>query len=863
MDVDHEGAGGGARNQSTMVVVKSEAVRTSTDPPVVDPEPVEDVGGDTTECSSSFGDTCSGVQDAPGDGEPEVNSGMSAHANGSRPWKPPRKKVTAEWRNYVRPILWRCQWLGLRMRELSSQVSKYDRELALNKKQKELQAASKPNGSMSESMQIHKGHGNSIMKRTKRKRHEENLDTPLYINKHQILSYYHGLTSNKQNKGAETDGLLIDDDCGSTVPIRGGLDSVTLLDSEDYDVIFEQLSLKDILLTIDGVQSRVHLLRGRLSKAHYEGRNLAFSEGNTHVRVAPKRQHTQKRSSYTECRYTKPQKKKNLNVLLKDDSGPAFSGRPSLPDRETDTPIKDADRIAEERSGEGKHSREKAITMDLLLGIGNYIPNGYIEDLCKENADDILIDNQATSDVCQQFDKAKHLPSGTSSKEQNVSAPVEVKNTCAPVKVDSTCAPVEVDTTCALAVGQESSVEKSPSKEPVSSGSKQEPNSKKKRRKKGSLFTRKKQRKEASKTAAAKEKTEGRPSAANTWTESTPSAVAKQKTEGTRSAATGPQTMTARSAGKKLKSVNEPADVKEHGSGNSFSASTEQKTGKPSSAMKRKEASETPAAKEKTEGTGTLSAANTQTESTPSAVAKQKTEGTRSAATGPETMTARSAGKKRKSVNEPADAKEHGSGNSFSASMEQKTWKPSSAMKKQKTEKSSTAAKKHGSGNSSPASMEQTIGKLFSAVKKQKTETSSTAAKKHGSGNKSSASMEQKTGKPSSAAKKQKTETSSTAGKEHGPGNSTSASKEQKTGKGSSAVKQQETVSSSAAANKQEAESASSAKKKQATDNSSSKAKKEETAASAPSKLLVEKAVLVAVDGRRSQRVRKPKVFAE
>ena len=104
--------------------------------------------------------------------------------------------MTAEWRNYVRPILWRCQWLELRMRELSSQVSKYDRELALNKKQKELQAASKANGSMSESMQIHKGHGNSIMKRTKRKRHEENLDTPLYINKHQILSYYHGLASN-------------------------------------------------------------------------------------------------------------------------------------------------------------------------------------------------------------------------------------------------------------------------------------------------------------------------------------------------------------------------------------------------------------------------------------------------------------------------------------------------------------------------------------------------------------------------------------------------------------------------------------------------------------------------------------------
>ena len=91
MDVDDEGAGGGARNQSTMVVVKSDC--TNTDPPlVVGPEPVEDEGGggDTTECSSSFGDTCSEFQDAAGDGEPEVNSGMSARADGGRPWKPPR-----------------------------------------------------------------------------------------------------------------------------------------------------------------------------------------------------------------------------------------------------------------------------------------------------------------------------------------------------------------------------------------------------------------------------------------------------------------------------------------------------------------------------------------------------------------------------------------------------------------------------------------------------------------------------------------------------------------------------------------------------------------------------------------------------
>jgi hypothetical protein len=83
------------------------------------------------------------------------------------------------------------------MKELSSQVSKYDRELALIKKEKEVQqTVSQANGSTSEPVQIYIGHGNSIMKRRKRKRHEQNVDASLYISKHKILSYYHGPTSN-------------------------------------------------------------------------------------------------------------------------------------------------------------------------------------------------------------------------------------------------------------------------------------------------------------------------------------------------------------------------------------------------------------------------------------------------------------------------------------------------------------------------------------------------------------------------------------------------------------------------------------------------------------------------------------------
>ena len=166
--------------------------------------------------------------------------------------------------------------------------------------------------------------------------------------------------------------------------MRGGLDTATLLDSEDYDMICEQRTLQDILLTIDGVQSRVHLLQDRLSKAHSEGENLAFSGGDTHVRVSRKRQRTQKHSfSYTKSRHTKPQKKKNVNILLKDDDGQALSGGSALSDRETDAHIIGTSRTTEERSGECNHLRDKAITLDLLLGTGNSITNSDIGDLYK------------------------------------------------------------------------------------------------------------------------------------------------------------------------------------------------------------------------------------------------------------------------------------------------------------------------------------------------------------------------------------------------------------------------------------------------------------------------------------------------
>jgi hypothetical protein len=87
----------GAREQNNTAVAKSEDVSMgdvkdddslpvpSSKPagaPEVAPEHVEDKGGDTTECSSSFGDTFSRFDDEADGGEPEVNSQVPGPADG-------------------------------------------------------------------------------------------------------------------------------------------------------------------------------------------------------------------------------------------------------------------------------------------------------------------------------------------------------------------------------------------------------------------------------------------------------------------------------------------------------------------------------------------------------------------------------------------------------------------------------------------------------------------------------------------------------------------------------------------------------------------------------------------------------------
>ncbi|KAL5227779.1 hypothetical protein ABZP36_016044 [Zizania latifolia] len=564
--LDVQGGGGAGESVGNMAV-KSEPLSTCTDAPegngalllpstkpagadpmagasfshdidMANSDPLNDEEeGDTTECSSSFGISCCETDDDDADHcDSEVNSLFAENADGDQASMCPRKKrVTAEWRSAVRPMLWRFQWLELRMKDLLSQVSKYDRELAIIKKEKELQQT---NDSRSEPVQLCKGHENSCMERRKRRRHEEIIDTSLYIKKHQILSYFY----DKQNKGAETDGFLIDDDSSGPVgsDVKGGLNNVGLLEPKEYDMVAEQLTLQKILLTIGGIQSQVYRLQDRLSKARTKQENMASLVDHAHIKVSEKRLRTQKRSfSYKKDRYTKAQKKKNLNILLKEDR-PAHEVISLLSERAPDCQTEVAKFNSEEKSGE-KCPSHKAITVDLLLGADSSLPNGHMGDLCKENSDDILIDNQAAKEEYQPFENAKHLmeqpPELTEKVAKtatlrvgNNSSPVEVANTSAPlIEVENACAPLEVGNSSGPVVKQEPVFGKAPALKYVYSGKR-----KGRKAKKGWVSGSKSQSKESSKTPTANQKTESTYLAAKKpKIEKTTPPVKKEETEKT------------------------------------------------------------------------------------------------------------------------------------------------------------------------------------------------------------------------------------------------------------------------------------------------------------------------------------------
>ncbi|KAG6768146.1 hypothetical protein POTOM_027043 [Populus tomentosa] len=96
---------------------------------------------DSTESMSSFGDLESETKSVSSDTEVEsqlfVGGGSISIFDGyGGAFQMRRKRLTDQWRRFIRPLMWRCKWVELQIKEFQSQALKYDREIAEHEQRK-------------------------------------------------------------------------------------------------------------------------------------------------------------------------------------------------------------------------------------------------------------------------------------------------------------------------------------------------------------------------------------------------------------------------------------------------------------------------------------------------------------------------------------------------------------------------------------------------------------------------------------------------------------------------------------------------------------------------------------------------------
>ncbi|GMH00639.1 hypothetical protein Nepgr_002478 [Nepenthes gracilis] len=224
---------------------------------------------DATENSSSFGGTDSGTENAAVSSDAEVESrrqddgtSMLALDGFDDLFRVRKKKLTTHWRNFIRPLMWRCKWVELKIRELESQALKYGRELAecSLRKQYELERFTSDNLHVKSAPTFCQGQRVNVMRRKKRKRVEEAVDIASYMAHHNLFSCY-------VNKKSFADYAYMDDECGNSVTpankttftsdelgVNGG--EWLPLDSKDGN------SFEEILRLIE--EAKLHLCRLRV-----------------------------------------------------------------------------------------------------------------------------------------------------------------------------------------------------------------------------------------------------------------------------------------------------------------------------------------------------------------------------------------------------------------------------------------------------------------------------------------------------------------------------------------------------------------------------------------------------------------------
>ncbi|KAL4376955.1 hypothetical protein GQ457_02G015060 [Hibiscus cannabinus] len=241
---------------------------------------------DATENSSSFGGTVSRVENDSTMSDVEVESALcSGGPLGSMfdgLFLLRKRKLTDHWRRFVHPVMWRCKWLELQLKEFKSQTLKYDKELAeydqrKNFEYEKLTVEGHNVKSQPFPCQIQR---KKVMKRRKRKRVEDTADLASYMSNHNFFSYY-------DSKKLAVATAAHDGDNGNlgnrmvNSNEDGFSDGLSSLEFRDSDIWLEK-----ILGKIDLIQSQVHKLKTRVDNVVNESPQK-FSSINVLSSVMP------------------------------------------------------------------------------------------------------------------------------------------------------------------------------------------------------------------------------------------------------------------------------------------------------------------------------------------------------------------------------------------------------------------------------------------------------------------------------------------------------------------------------------------------------------------------------------------------
>ncbi|CAH2076234.1 unnamed protein product [Thlaspi arvense] len=226
--------------------------------------------------SSSFSGTVSENENESALNDQEADS-MMIPTDTSLPFWVRKKKLTDHWRRFIRPIMWRCKWVELKIKEIQKQAQMYDKELQETCQAKQLELESlKPEelGVKASSPLPCHTQKTPLKKRQKRIRIEEASDLPSYASNHNIFSYNECRKSfadvalidnsrnlDKKNKNSKEEAVF----CEEAPP----------LELREGDACLEQ-----ILLKIEAAKLEVRNLKNRVDKVVNENPNR-FSSANT------------------------------------------------------------------------------------------------------------------------------------------------------------------------------------------------------------------------------------------------------------------------------------------------------------------------------------------------------------------------------------------------------------------------------------------------------------------------------------------------------------------------------------------------------------------------------------------------------